>query len=93
MIVFSGQSANIYMIAFHLKMRVFHEDRETHPHHCVCVFIKKFQISFCTIFVYLAYLNIIVNKQDIDEASNQLKVEFGLKDFLGDNIFFLGLQL
>jgi hypothetical protein len=65
-------------------MRVCHEDREPHPHHCWCVFIqKKFQISFCTIFVYLAYLNIIVNKQDIDEASNQLKVEFGFKDFFG----------
>ena len=42
--------------------------------------------------VYVDDLNIIGNKQDIDEARNHLKMEFEMKD-LGQTKFCLGLQL
>jgi len=59
---------------------------------CPCVFIKKSQMGFCIILVYVDDLNIIIHKQHIDEACKHLKTEFKLKD-LGKTKFFLGLHL
>jgi hypothetical protein len=42
--------------------------------------------------VYVDDLNIIGNTQDIDEARDQLKMEFEMKD-LGKTKFCLGLQI
>ena len=57
-----------------------------------CVFIKKSQIGFCIICVYVDDLNIIGHVQDINEARNHLMTEFEMKD-LGQTKFCLGLQL
>jgi hypothetical protein len=59
---------------------------------CPCAFIKMSQTNFYIISVYVDDLNIIGNQQDIDEARNNLKTEFKVKD-LGKTKFCLGLQL
>jgi hypothetical protein len=56
-----------------------------------CVFIKKFDMGFCIISIYVDDLNII-GIQDINEARNHLTMEFEMKD-LGQTKFCLGLQL
>jgi len=45
----------------------------TNNDNCPCVFIKRSQIGFCIISVYVDDLNIIGNPQDIDEARNHLR--------------------
>ena len=47
---------------------------------CLCVFIKKSSTGFCIISVYIDDLNIIDNTQDIGDARNHLKTEFGMED-------------
>lgn len=47
---------------------------------CLCVFIKRSSTGFYIISVYVDDLNIIDNTQDIDDASNHLKTEFGMED-------------
>jgi hypothetical protein len=59
---------------------------------CPCVFIKKSSNGFCIISVYVDDLNIIGNKEDINEARHHLKIEFEMKN-LGHTKFCLGLQL
>jgi hypothetical protein len=57
-----------------------------------CVFIRKSNIGFCIISVYVNDLNIIGRTKDIDEAHNHLKKEFEMKD-LDKTKFCLGLQI
>ena len=57
-----------------------------------CVFIRKSQKGFCIILVYVDDLNIIGCKEDIEEASAYLKVEFEMKA-LGRTKFSLGLEI
>jgi hypothetical protein len=45
----------------------------TNSDDCPCVFIKRSQIGFCIISVYVDDLNIIGHQQDIDEACKHLK--------------------
>jgi hypothetical protein len=52
----------------------------------------KITTGFCIISVYVDDLNIIRNKNDINEARHHLKTEFEIKD-LGKTKFCLGLQL
>jgi hypothetical protein len=59
---------------------------------CPCVFIKKSSNGFCVISVYVDDLNIIGNKENINEARHHLKIEFEMKN-LGQTKFCLGLQL
>jgi hypothetical protein len=59
---------------------------------CLCVFVRKSASGFCIISAYVDDLNIIGHIKDIDEAYNNLKTEFEMKD-LGRIKFYLGLQL
>jgi hypothetical protein len=54
--------------------------------------LKKLSIGFCIISVYVNDLDIIGNEPDINKTRYHLKTEFEMKD-LGQNKFFLGLQL
>jgi hypothetical protein len=56
------------------------------------VFIRKSNIGFSIILVYVDDLNIIGHSKDIDEACNHLKKEFEMKD-LCKTKFCLGLQI
>jgi hypothetical protein len=56
---------------------------------CTCVFIRKSNIGFCIISVYVDDLNIIGHTKDIDEAHNHLKTEFEMKDLSKNNFFAL----
>ena len=47
---------------------------------CLCIFIKRSSTGFCIISVYVDDLNIIDNTQDIGDARNHLKTEFGMED-------------
>jgi hypothetical protein len=53
-----------------------------------CVFIRKSNIGFCIISIYIDDLNIIGHTKDIDESRNHLKKEFAMKD-LGKTKFCL----
>jgi hypothetical protein len=59
---------------------------------CPCVFIRKSKADFYIISVYVDDLNINGRTKDIDEAHNQLKNDFKMKD-LGKTNFYLGLQI
>jgi len=54
--------------------------------------LRNPQKGFCIIPVYVDDLNIIGNKNDINEAGHHLKTEFEMKD-LDKTKFCLGLQL
>jgi hypothetical protein len=56
------------------------------------VFIRKSNIGFCIISIYVDDLNIIGHAKDIDEAHSHLKKEFEMKD-LGKTKFCLGLPI
>jgi hypothetical protein len=56
------------------------------------VFIRKSDVCFSIISVYVDDLNIISHVKDIDEARKHLKTKFEMKD-LGKTKFCLGLQL
>jgi hypothetical protein len=43
-------------------------------------FIKKSQMGFCIIFLFIDCLNTISNPYDINEACNHLKTEFEMED-------------
>ncbi|KAL0355515.1 UNVERIFIED_CONTAM: Retrovirus-related Pol polyprotein from transposon TNT 1-94 [Sesamum radiatum] len=56
-----------------------------------CLFIKKTESRFVIIVVYVDDLNIIGSPEDIQQAVDYLKSEFGMKD-LGTAKYCLGLQ-
>ncbi|KAL4031307.1 hypothetical protein IC575_009583 [Cucumis melo] len=59
---------------------------------CPCVFIKKSQLGFAIIVVYVNDLNIIGTSEELSKAIEYLKKEFEMKD-LGKTKFCLGLQI
>ena len=52
---------------------------------CSCIFIKKSQIRFEIIFVYVDGLNIVGTPKELIEFVKYLKIEFEMKD-LGKKI-------
>jgi hypothetical protein len=59
---------------------------------CPCVFIKKSEIGFAIIAVYVDDLNLIGNLEELTKTASYLKDEFEMKD-LGKTKFCLGLQI
>jgi hypothetical protein len=47
---------------------------------CPCILIRKSNIGFCIISIYVDNLNIIGHTKDTDEACNHIKMEFEIKD-------------
>ena len=59
---------------------------------CPCIFIKKSEIRFTIIAVYVDDLNLIGTLEELIRTTNYLKKEFEMKD-LGKTKKFLGLQI
>ncbi|KAL0546825.1 hypothetical protein IC582_016743 [Cucumis melo] len=59
---------------------------------CPCVFIKKSQLGFAIITVYVDDLNIIGTPKELSKTIEYLKKEFEMKD-LGKTKFYLDLQI
>ena len=59
-------------------------------HICPCIFIKKLEIGFTSIVVYVDDLNLIRTPEELTRTTNYLKKEFEMKD-LGKTKFYLGL--
>ena len=59
---------------------------------CPCIFIKKSEIEFAIIVVYVDDLNLIETPEKLTRTINYLKREFEMKD-LGIFFFCLGLQI
>ena len=59
---------------------------------CPCIFIKKLEIGFAIIIVYVDDLNLIGTLKEFTQIKNYLKKEFEMKD-LGKINFCLCLQI
>ena len=59
---------------------------------CPCIFIKKSEIGFAIIAVYVDELNLVGTLEELTRTTNYLKNEFEMKD-LGKTKFCLGLQI
>ena len=57
---------------------------------CPCVFIKKSEIGFAIIAVYVDDLNLVGAHEELTKTAEYLEKEFEMKD-LGKTKFFLGL--
>ena len=58
---------------------------------CPCIFIKKSEIRFAIIAVYVDDLNLVGTPEELTRTTNYLKKEFEMKD-LGKTKFCLSLQ-
>ena len=56
---------------------------------CPCVFIKKSEIGFAIIAVYIDDLNLIETPEEHTITTKYLKKEFEMKDIGKTNFFFL----
>ena len=56
---------------------------------CPCIFIKKSEIRFAIIVVYVDDLNLVGTPEELTRTTNYLKKEFEMKD-LGKTKFCLG---
>ena len=59
---------------------------------CPCIFIKKFNIEFAIITVYVDNLNIIKTLEEVQKAVTYLKEEFEMKN-LDKTKYYLDLQI
>jgi len=59
---------------------------------CPCVFIKKMNIEFAIVAVYVDDLNIIGTPEEISKTASYLREEFEMKD-LGKTKFCLSFQI
>ena len=59
---------------------------------CPCIFIKKSEIGFAIIVVYVDDLNLVGAFEELTRTKNYLKKEFEMKD-LGKTKFCLGSQI
>ena len=59
---------------------------------CPCVFIKKSEIGFAIIAVYVDDLNLVGTLEELTKTAEYLKKEFEMKD-LGKTKFCIGLQI
>ena len=59
---------------------------------CPCIFIKKLEIGFAIIAVYVDDLNLVGTPEEFTRTTNYLKNEFEIKD-LGKTKFCLDLQI
>ena len=59
---------------------------------CPCVFIKKSEIGFAIIAVYVNDMNLIGTLEELSKTTEYLKKKFEIKDF-GKTKFCLGLEL
>ena len=59
---------------------------------CPCIFIKKSEIGFAIIAVYIDDLNLVGTPEELTKTTNYLKKEFEMKD-LGKTKFCLSLQI
>ena len=59
---------------------------------CPCVFIKKSEIGFAIIAVYVDDLNLVGTPEELTKTAEYLKKEFEMKD-LGKTKFCIGLQI
>ncbi|KAL0533448.1 hypothetical protein IC582_030288 [Cucumis melo] len=75
----------------HLSEYLLKEVYQNNPI-CPCVFIKKSQLGFGIIAVYVDDLNIIGTPKELSKAIEYLKKEFEMKD-LGKTKFCLDLQI
>ena len=57
---------------------------------CPCVFIKKSEIGFAIIAVYVDDLNLVGTHEELTKTAEYLEKEFEMKD-LGKTKFCLGL--
>ena len=59
---------------------------------CPCIFIKKSEIGFAIIAVYVDDLNLVGTPEELTKTKNYLKKEFEMKD-LGKTKVCLSLQI
>ena len=59
---------------------------------CPCIFIKKLEIGFVILIVFVDELNLIGTLEELTRTTNYLKKEFEIKD-LGKTKFCLILQI
>ena len=59
---------------------------------CPCIFIKKSEIGFVIIAVYVDDLNLVGTPEELTRTTNYLKNEFEMKD-LGKTKFCFVLQI
>ena len=59
---------------------------------CLCVFIKKLEIGFTIIAIYVDDLNLIGTFEELTKTANYLKKEFEMKD-LGKQDIVLAYRL
>ena len=59
---------------------------------CPCIFIKKSEIGFAIIAVYVDDFNLVGTPEKLTRTTNYLKKEFEMKD-LGKTKFCLDLQI
>ena len=59
---------------------------------CPCIFIKKSEIGFAIIVVYVDDLNFFGTPKELIRTKNYLKKEFQIKD-LGKTKFYIGMQI
>ena len=59
---------------------------------CPCIFIKKSEIGFTIIAMYVDNLNLIRTLEELTKTTNYLKKKFEMKD-LGKTKFCLSLQI
>ena len=59
---------------------------------CPCIFIKKSEIEFVIIAMYVDDLNLVGTPKELTRTTNYLKNEFEMKD-LGKAKFYLALQI
>ena len=59
---------------------------------CPCIFIKKSEIGFAIIVVYVDDLNLVGAFEELTRTTNYFKKEFEMK-YLGKTKFCLGLQI
>ena len=59
---------------------------------CPCVFIKKSELGFAILAVYVDDINLFETPEELTKAATYLKEEFEMKD-LGKTKYCLGLQI
>ena len=59
---------------------------------CPCVFIKKSEIGFAIIAVYVDDLNLVGTPEELTKIAKYLKKKFEMKD-LGKTKFCIGLHI
>ncbi|KAL0556012.1 hypothetical protein IC582_004516 [Cucumis melo] len=75
----------------HLNKYLLKEGYQNNPF-CPCIFIKKSQLGFAIIAVYVDDLNIIRTPKELSKTIEYLKEKFEMKD-LGKTKFCLDLQI